>query len=87
MEEHIRQILTIHALKVSFYSNHHKKYSVDRAKEELKEFDYNDRNRIITIANDIKRHLDSVNRGQISGISALHNLCIQIEANHFDHPI
>ncbi|MBP1991504.1 MerR family DNA-binding transcriptional regulator [Paenibacillus eucommiae] len=85
-EEHIRQVLTIHALKASVYYNR-LHYSVDRVKEELKEFDYNDKNKIITITNDIKQHLDKVNRAQISGIAAFYRLCTQVEANQFDNQI
>lgn len=81
-EEHIQEILTIYALKFSIYSNKYY-YFVDRVKEELKEFDYNDKKRMITIANDINKYLDKVNRAQISGISALYHLCVQIENGKF----
>lgn len=85
-EEHIQEILTIYALKFSIYSNNYY-YFVDRVKEELKEFDYNDRDRIITIANDINKYLDKVNRAQISGISALYHLCLQAENGEFTDEI
>ena len=80
--EHIRQILLIYALKFSVYSTR-RKYSVERVKEELLAFDADDSERIATIANDIKHHLDKVNRLQIQGIVALHRLYTQVEANRF----
>lgn len=84
--EHIRQILTIYALKFSVYANR-QKHSINRIKEELKEFNYEDRNRITSMINDIEQYLDNVNRAQISSISALYHLCIQQEKNHFDNQI
>ena len=81
--KHIRQILIIYALKFSLESIDHK-YSVDKVKEELKGFDYNDKNRIITLASDIERHLAIINRAQIKAIAALYQLCLQVEANQFD---
>lgn len=81
--EHIQQILMIYALKTALYSKRHK-YSIKKIKKELKQFDCNDRNRIITIARDMKNYLAQVNRAQIKGISALYHLCNQVEANRFD---
>lgn len=81
--EHIRQILTIYALKFSVYSSD-QQYSVERVREELKEFDYTNTNRIRTIANDLEQHLDKANRDQIKAIAALYHLCTQVETRKFD---
>jgi hypothetical protein len=48
--EHIRQILIIYALKFSVYANR-QKHSIERIRKDLKEFDYNDKNRIEMILN------------------------------------
>lgn len=81
--EHIKQILTIYALKLSVYANH-QKYSIEQIREELDTFDYKDRNRILAMVNGIKQHLSKINREQMKAISALYNLCIQVEAGRFD---
>ncbi len=83
--KHVRQILTIYALKLSGYPDG-LLYSVERAKQELKEFDYSDRNRIIAMTDAMQQQLDQANRLQVKGIAALYHLCVQVETNHFDHP-
>lgn len=84
--EHIRQVLTIYALKLSAVTNRHK-YFVDQVKEKMKDFDYDDRDRIKALASDIERNLGKINRLQIRGIAALHHLCVQVETRSFDSPI
>jgi hypothetical protein len=84
--EHIKQILAIYALKFTFQAKRQKHF-INLIKEELKGFDYNDRNRISEMKNDIEEYLNKVNRAQISSISALYHLCLQVETNHFDSQI
>lgn len=80
--EHIRQVLAIYALKLSAINNRHR-YFIDQVREEMKRFDYNDRNKIKEIASGIEQNLDTINRLQIEGIAALHHLCAQVETNSF----
>ena len=80
---HIRQILTIYALKLSIYSNSHQ-HSIERVKEALKEFDPNDTDRLAAIISDLEQYLNRTNRGQLRGIAALYRLCTQVETNHFE---
>jgi DNA-binding transcriptional MerR regulator len=82
--EHIRQILTIYALKFSVYGNQ-RQYSVVRVKEELQQFDEHDSDRIMAIARDIQQQLAHVNRVQIKGMAALYHLCVQVEMNRFNN--
>lgn len=82
--EHVKQILTISALKFSVYADH-QKHSIERIRDDLKSFDYNDRNRIVVMTNDIEHYLNQVNKAQIKGISALYHLCRQVETNNFDN--
>lgn len=79
---HIKQILIIYALKFTFQAKGQKHF-IALIKDELKEFDYNDRDRISAMKNDIEKYLNKVNRAQISGIAALYNLCRQVEKNQF----
>jgi len=81
--EHVKRILTIYALKFSVYAGH-QKHSIERIREDLKKFDYNDRNRIAAMTSGIGQYLNQVNRALIKGISALYHLCRQVEANQFD---
>jgi DNA-binding transcriptional MerR regulator len=82
--EAVKQILTIYALKF-VYKAKGQKHFIRLIKEELKSFDYEDGNRLKDIKNDIEKYLAKVNRAQISSITALHHLCIQVEMNHFDN--
>ena len=84
--EHIRQVLAIYALKLSVINNRHR-YFVDQVREEMKEFDYNDRDKIKEIASCIEQNLDKINRLQIKGIAALHHLCVQVETISFNNPM
>lgn len=80
--EHIRQALAIYALKLSAITNRHK-YFVSQIREELKAFDYDDKDKMKDMARSIRQNLDSINRLQIKGIAALHHLCAQVEAKSF----
>jgi DNA-binding transcriptional MerR regulator len=80
--QHIRQILTIYALKFSVYGNR-RQYSIERVKAELAEFDADDSDRLSAIARDMEQRLAQVNRAQIRGIAALYHLCIQVESGDF----
>ncbi|MDD3172340.1 MAG: MerR family DNA-binding transcriptional regulator [Herbinix sp.] len=84
--EHIRQALIIYALKLSFHANGQKHY-IDKIKEGLVDFDYNDKSKIKDMTKGIEQYLDQTNRDQIRGISALYRLCVQVESNHFDNQI
>lgn len=81
-EEHIREILAIYALKFSVYANR-RKHSIEGIREELKEFDYNDKGRIEAMTDNIKQYLNQVNRAQIKSLAALYHLCAQVETNQF----
>ena len=83
--EHVRQVLAISALKLSAINTRYK-YFVDKVKEEMKNFDYEDKDRILEISKDINKNLDKFNALQIRGIAALHHLCRQVEARSFDGP-
>lgn len=84
--EHIKQILTIYALKLSVYANH-QKYSIGQIRESMYSFDYDDRNKILTMIKGIEQHLSKMNRDQMKAVSALYHLCVQVEANRFDNQI
>lgn len=71
-QKHIRQILVIHALKVSIYSY---TYSLDGIREIILELDYDDVERLSKIAHDFQKHLDQVNRHQMRGVRHLYQLC------------
>jgi len=82
--EHIRQVLTIYALKISARTYGQRHY-IERVKEDLKGFDYHDRSRITAMINNIGNYLAQLNRNQIKSISALYRLCVQVELNNFEH--
>ncbi len=84
--EQVKQILAIYALKFTFQIKGQKHF-INLIKEELKDFDYNDRDKISGMKSDIEKYLNKVNRSQISGITALYCLCIQVETNNFDNQI
>lgn len=83
--EHVRQVLAIAALKLSAVSSSYR-YFVDKVKEEMKDFNYEDKNRILEISKNIHQNLDKFNALQIKGIAALYHLCRQVEAASFDNP-
>lgn len=81
-KDEVRQILTIHAIKLTVESKGNK-YSVNNVKEQLQDFDYNDKDKMRSTATEIRTYLGTINRGQIRGISALHHLCTQVETGEF----
>ncbi|MBZ2174675.1 MerR family DNA-binding transcriptional regulator [Schnuerera sp. xch1] len=83
-QEHIKQVLLIYALKYTVYSKYGR-YSIEKIRQNLETFDYADVNRITTIIDNIETYLSQINRAQISGISALYRLCVQVETNNFDN--
>lgn len=83
-QEHIKQVLLIYALKYTVYSKYGR-YSIEKIRQNLETFDYADVNRITTIIDNIETYLSQINRAQISGISALYRLCVQVEINNFDN--
>ena len=70
-EDHIRQILVIHALKTSQYSLD---YSLSRIKQTLDQLDLKDTEKIHQIATDFQEHLDQLNQAQMHGIHYLYQL-------------
>lgn len=84
--EHVEQILAICALKFSTQVNR-QKHSIERIREDLRTFDYNDRNRISMMIKGIEQYLNHVNRAQIKGIASLYHLWVQVETGHFDELI
>lgn len=73
---HIRQILVIHALKTSMYSY---TYSLDGIKEIIQELDFNDTEKLGKIAYDFQKHLDQINRHQVRGVYQLYSLCKKLK--------
>ncbi|MBA4603097.1 MerR family transcriptional regulator [Thermoactinomyces mirandus] len=82
-DDHVRQVLAIYALKLSVFANG-RKHSIRHIREELREFNPDDRSRIMKMTETIRQYLNQVNRAQIRGISALYHLCRQVETNQFD---
>jgi DNA-binding transcriptional MerR regulator len=81
---HIRQVLTIYALKFAVYTKNHR-YSVEQVREELAKFS-DETLDFSKIVNDLQQHLNRLNRAQIKGIAALYRLCAQVETGHFSKP-
>lgn len=79
----VRQILTIHALRLTVESKGNK-YSIPDVKEQLQGLDYTDKDKMQSLASEITAHLGAINRGQIRGIAALYHLCTQVDKGEFD---
>ncbi|MCC6170382.1 MAG: MerR family DNA-binding transcriptional regulator [Caldilineaceae bacterium] len=84
--EHIRQALTIYALKLSLCATG-EKHCIDNIKEGIQQFDYDDQSKIHEMTKGIEQYLDQTNRDQIKGISALYRLCVQVDTHHFEDQI
>jgi DNA-binding transcriptional MerR regulator len=84
--EHIKQVLLIYALKYTVYSKY-RRHSIEKIRQDLETFDSADINRITTMINNIETYLSQINRAQISGISALYRLCVQVETDSSDNLI
>jgi DNA-binding transcriptional MerR regulator len=81
-KDDVRHILTIYAIKLSVESKGNR-YSINRLKELLQGFDYNDKDKIKSTTTEIRTYLGAINRNQIRGISALYHLCTQVETGEF----
>lgn len=82
-QTHIDEILIIQTLKLAMRARS-EKYMVEQVSKELQQFDYNDLDKISAIVISIESHLASLNRAQIHSISALYNLCSQVERGKYD---
>jgi DNA-binding transcriptional MerR regulator len=81
--EHIRQILTLNAIRLSVQT-HRLKHFFRTMKETYEAFDYSSRDEIAKFLGNISGQLNQMNRLQIKSISALYKLCQQVETNHFE---
>lgn len=80
---HIDEILMIQALKLSMRARG-EKYAVEQIRKEMQKFNFNDTEKVSAIVASIESHLSTLNRAQIRSITALYNLCNQVEQNQFD---
>ncbi len=76
--EHIRQILTLNAIKLSVQT-HRNKHFFRTMQETYETFDYSNRVEIAKFLDNISVQLNQMNRLQIKSISALYKLCEQVE--------
>lgn len=81
-KEHIRQILTLNAIKLSVRT-HRLKHFFRTMQATYEAFDYSNREDIARFLDQIAVQLNQMNRQQIKGISALEQLCQQIETRIF----
>lgn len=81
--EHIRQILTLNAIKLSVQT-HRLKHFFRTMQETYEAFDYSNYDDIAKFLDNISIQLDQMNRLQIKGIYALYKLCQQVEINLFE---
>jgi DNA-binding transcriptional MerR regulator len=82
-KEDIRKIHVIYAIKFASFASS-RRYSVRIIKQQLTDFDYEDKARIEKLAQDFYKYLDNLNRSQIKSIVALYHLCQQVEANCYE---
>ncbi|QHQ63331.1 MerR family transcriptional regulator [Anaerocolumna sedimenticola] len=82
-QAHIDEILMIQALKLSIRARG-EKYTVEQIHKELHKLDFEDTEKISAIVAGIEIHLTALNKAQIRSISALYNLCNQVEQNQYD---
>lgn len=78
-KEHTRQLLTLNAIKLSVQT-HRIKHFFRTMQETYAAFDYSNREEITRFLDNIAVQLNQMNRLQIKGISALYELCQQVEA-------
>ncbi len=78
--QHIRQILTLNAIKLSVQT-HRLKHFFRTMQETYAAFDYSNRDEIAAFLDSISVQLNQMNRLQIKSISALYTLCQQIESD------
>lgn len=84
--QHVKQALALYALKLSAVTNRHTHF-IERIKEEIKAFDYENKQKIKELTSGIEQSLAKINYLQIQGIAALHHLCVQVENQHFTDSI
>jgi DNA-binding transcriptional MerR regulator len=82
-QTHIDEILMIQALKLAMRARG-EKYAVEQIRKEMKLFDFTDTNKISVLVASIESHLAALNRAQIRSISALYDLCTQVEQNQYE---
>lgn len=80
---HFDEILMIQALKLTMRARG-EKYAVEQIRKEMQKLNFDDTEKISAIVASIDIHLAALNRAQIHSISALYNLCRQIELNQYD---
>jgi DNA-binding transcriptional MerR regulator len=81
-KEHIRQILTLNAIKLSVRT-HRLKHFFRTMQETYASFDYTNREEIARFLDSISVQLNQMNRSQIHSISSLYTLCKQVEADFY----
>lgn len=81
-KEHIRQILTLNAIKLSIRT-HRLKHFFRTMQETYEAFDYSNREDIARFLDQIANQLNQMNRHQIKGYSALYQLCQKVETGIF----
>lgn len=60
------------------------KYAVEQIRKEINALNFDDKDKISTIVAGIESHITALNRAQIRSISALFNLCNQVEQNQYE---
>jgi len=80
--EHIRQILTLNAIKLSVRT-HRLKHFFRTMQETFEAFDYSNREEIESFLDNISVQLNQMNRSQINSISSLYTLCKQVETDFY----
>lgn len=80
---HIDEILMVQALKLAMRARG-EKYAVEQIRKEMQKLNFDDTEKISAIVAGIDSHLAALNRAQIHSISALYNLCRQVELNQYD---
>lgn len=80
--EHLRQILTLNAIKLSVQT-HRLKHFFRTMQETYEAFDYSNHKDIEIFLNNIESQLNQMNRSQIRSISALYTLCQQVETDSY----
>ncbi|WP_282433366.1 MerR family DNA-binding transcriptional regulator [Desulfitobacterium chlororespirans] len=79
----IKKVHVIYAIKFASFASS-KRYSVNIIRQQLDNFDYDNKEQIEKLAQDFYRYLDNLNRNQIKSIAALYHLCQQVEADIFE---
>ena len=80
---HIRQLLTLNAIKLSVRT-HRLKHFFQTMQETYQAFDFSNHKEIEAFLEKVRQQLNLMNRLQIRSISALDKLCQQVESVHFN---